>query len=125
MTHLLAILFLAFQPVELTAWDRVDLAELNSLYDEQGKLVLRQLVLWDDWGDGYHVRTYRLIKSPEHVPYQTNGRWRVTFSEEGTIRHVEAQTFTESWTQVDVEVVDRERLPKERRAELRTVKKGK
>ena len=55
---------LSATPVEDSLCEKVDLIEVNHFYDEQGKLVLDQLIFYD-WSpaDGrFQVRAWRLLK---------------------------------------------------------------
>ena len=119
-------LFLAsvcLNPVDDVASDRVDLVELNHLYDEQGKHVFDQIIFYD-WSarrGRYNVRAWRLLKHPHQMPHQDSrtGRYVATWRDGGVLRKVQAETMRESWTQHDPELVERAFLPKEQRRELR------
>ncbi len=112
-------------PTEDIARDRVDLIEINHLYDEQGRLVFDQIIFYD-WSPAlsrYNVRAWRLLKNPAQIPHRN---WRqqrfVTVWHDGEVlRKVEASSLRESWTQYDPELVEREFLPKDRRRELRKI----
>jgi hypothetical protein len=98
------------------------LVELNHFYDEQGHLVFDQIIFYD-WSpaDARHtVRAWRLVKSPDRVPYRDDFSrcWRVTWQDDFILRDVRAPAFRETWTQYDPELAEREILPKERRKEL-------
>jgi hypothetical protein len=107
------------------AFDRVDLIEINHFYDEQGRLVLDQLIFYD-WSpsDGrYHVRAWRRVSSPAQIPLRD---WRSgdyvaiwhDSKERDVLREVRARSVRETWTQYDPELVEREFLAQEKRRDL-------
>jgi hypothetical protein len=101
--------------------DQVEVCELNHFYDENGKLVFEQLIFldWCPRECRYQVRDWRLLKSAEKAPsLAPNGLWTTTWHDGGVLRQVRAHAFRESWTQWDVELVERSVLPKEMRREL-------
>ena len=109
-------------PTEPVTQDAVDLIEVNHFYDEHGKLVFDQVIFYD-WSAAtsrYHVRAWRLLKSPGQVP-RRNWKRRdfVSLWHDGDmLRQVRATSMRETWTQYDPELMDREHLPKQRRREL-------
>jgi hypothetical protein len=120
----LVLAAIASNPPENVVSDRVDVIEVNHFFDEHGKLVFDQ-ILYYDWSKAdsrYHVRAWRLLKSPAQIPqkdYQ-RGDYVATFYDGDSMRTIRAGNVRESWTQYDPELVEREALPKERRRELRT-----
>ena len=123
-------------PVELTAEDRVDVAESNFFYDENGRLVFQQIIYYD-WcprAERYQVVAWRIVKvdtsklprepCPGYVPERDWGRggYVSLWNEGDVLRRVRADSFRESWTQYDPELAEREVLAKEKRAELRRIK---
>ena len=118
-------LFLAsvcLNPVDDVATDRVDLVELNHLYDEQGKHVFDQIIFYD-WSarsGRYNVCAWRLLKHPHQVPHwdSKTGRYVALWRDGRLLRKVQAKTMRESWTQHDPELIERAFLPKEQRREL-------
>lgn len=111
------------------AVDRVDLIEVNHVYDFAGKSVLVQAVFYD-WRQGeYQARAWRLLKVDDSrerrlLPGQRperdwrTGEWVLLFADGQLLREVRAAAFRESWTQYDVERAERDRLPQERRGGL-------
>lgn len=118
----LALALLAALPRERdVAHDWVERLELNNFYDDQGRLVFTQMV---GWHETEHVRFWRMVKDSDLVVERDHAHqgYTLTFRDGGLLRRVHARSYDESWTQYDVEVADREYLPKERRLELRTWK---
>jgi hypothetical protein len=118
----LAVSLFAVLPSEQIACDRVDLVEVNHVYDAQGKPVLVQAVFYDfrpQQGD-YQVRSWRLLKTDDQRPHRDfrRGDWVMMFHDGGLMREVRAGAFRETWTQYDVERWERERLPQEHRVGL-------
>lgn len=106
--------------------DQVDLVEINHFYDEQGRLVLDQIIFYD-WSAAqarYQVRAWRLLKTPAQIPRRDwNGKQFVAIWHDGdTLRKVRANQLRESWTQYDPELVEQQYLAKEKRVELRRVR---
>lgn len=114
MTTLL--LLLTVLPTPGVACDRVDLVEVNHVYDDNGKHTFSQLIFYDRG----NVRAWRLLKNCNHRPERDprSGEWVTIFHDGGLLREVRAACFRERWTQWDVELDERERLPKERRIDL-------
>lgn len=98
--------------------DSVCVLEINSYFDDEGRLVFSQLIGWED---NDTVRFWRLAKEPSHVPSRdwANGGYRVTFTDGERVRTVTAASFRETWTQWDVELANRSVVPPEQRRELR------
>jgi hypothetical protein len=112
-------------PVEEVALDRVDLIELNHFYDEQGRLVLDQLIFYD-WSpvdSRYHVRAWRLLRTPAQIPLRN---WRDRnfvaiwhdCKDRDVLREVHARMLRETWTAYDPELVEREFVPQDKRRDL-------
>ncbi|QDV65836.1 hypothetical protein [Crateriforma conspicua] len=101
---------------------RVDLIELNHFVDEEGREVFRQLIFydWSDQQNRFLVRSWRLIKSADHLPKRSwNPRgYFASWRENGSIRRVEASQFRETWTQKDPEKQNRRWLPEDQRKAL-------
>jgi hypothetical protein len=120
---ILALLLLAIIPQELTATDHVDVAELNHFYDYEGRLVFDQVIFWnwDENHERYQVSAWRLAKNQTYRPerdWQFGGyvcRW----DDGELIRVVRAESYRETWLQYDVELAERDVLPKTSRRELR------
>lgn len=113
------LILLSVVPRGLVLEDHVDLVEVNHFYDEQGRLVFDQIIWWGMYPDGLHVREWRNLMTggaaaslPVHIP---GGGYRSFWWDSDRLRLVTATTFTESWTQHDPELADREFVPKELR----------
>jgi hypothetical protein len=124
MLHTLALLTLLVVPRDDVARESVDLVELNHFYDENGNLVFDQVIFWD-WSERsarYQVRDWRLVRHEVQLPRpDCCGRkfWTVLWNDCGVNRAITAHAYRETWTQYDVELYEREILPKERRRKLR------
>lgn len=127
-TFSVACLFVALglNPTDDVAVDEVDLIEINHFHDEQGKPVFDQIIFYD-WSAAdsrYQVRAWRMLKTPAQIP-RKNWRdggyvavWHDTQNGD-VLRKVKSQSFRESWTQYDPELIEREFLPKEKRRDLK------
>ena len=112
-----------YQPVDDVTTDEVDLIELNHFYDEHGRLVFDQVIFYD-WSTvdcRYQVCAWRLLKTPAQIPHRHWSRdaFVTTWHDGEVLRQVCGNSFRETWTQFDPELVERDFLPKERRRELR------
>lgn len=109
--------------------DKVDLIEINHFYDEHGRLVFDQEIFWEwSWKDERHnVRAWRLIKVPEMIPSRdwSTGGYRALWMDGSDMREVKSDFIRETWEQFDVELLEREFLPKEKRRELKAAKMDK
>lgn len=108
--------------------DQVDVIEVNHFHDDCGRLVFTQVIFWD-WSESeyrYHVRAWRLVKQSQQLPHRDHARggYAATWQDGEIIRQVYAQGVRETWTQYDVEIVERETFPVERRRPLRNFHKG-
>jgi hypothetical protein len=105
---------------------RVDLIELNHFVDDEGREVFRQLIFydWSQQHQEFHVRGWRLIKSDAQLPQQRWNQsqhqqcWRCRWYDAGLQRQVWAPKMRETWSQLDPERVNRERLPEDQRRPL-------
>lgn len=122
MIAALIIAALATVPNEGCVCDSVGRLEQNAFYDSEGRLVFKQLVGWDFYPEEntWHVRFWRMVKSEELVPRRDwrQGGYVVRFNDDGVFREIRAASFADSWTQEDVELIDREKLPQEMRRGL-------
>jgi len=127
MSIQIAVCLAAFtlSPADEVTVDEVDLVELNHFYDDQGRLVFDQVIYYD-WSpihSRYQVRDWRLLKSSTQIPLRD---WRgggyvsewEDFKQRNGMRRVKAKSLRETWTQHDPELVEREFLAQEKRAEL-------
>ena len=118
----LALTVLAMLPPAGVVSDRVDLIEVNHVYDDLGNPVFRQAIFYD-WrlaAGAFEVRAWRLLKHADQRPVRDwdTGRWTMIFQDGDVLREVRAAFFYESWTQYDVEIDQRRRLPPEYRRGL-------
>ena len=108
--------------IEPASRKRVDLIEWNHFIDDEGREVFQQLIFYD-WSEQhrrFHVRAWRLIKSPSQRPRR---RWNPSrieccWNDGGRIRQVVAPSLRETWTQYDPERLNRRLLPEDRRIPL-------
>jgi len=127
MSIQIAVCMAAFtlSPADELTVDEVDLVEVNHFYDDQGRLVFDQVIYYD-WStvhSRYQVRDWRLLKTPTQIPLRD---WRdggyvsewEDFKQRNGMRRVKAKSLRETWTQHDPELVEREFLAQEKRAEL-------
>ena len=127
MSIQIAVCMAAFtlSPADEVTVDQVDLVEVNHFYDDQGRLVFDQ-VIYFDWSaqqGRYQVRDWRLLKTQTQVPLRD---WREggyvseweDFKQRNGLRRVKSKSVRETWTQYDPELVEREFLAQEKRAEL-------
>jgi hypothetical protein len=109
-------------PEKNVAVDHVDLIEVNHFYDENGKHVFDQVIFYD-WcsqENRHQVRAWRLVKSASQKPtrdWQGEG-YETVWHDGDVLRHVTSKLHRESWTQYDPELLERNALPKDQRAEL-------
>jgi hypothetical protein len=105
---------------ELRPAEHVDLIELNHYYDENGAHLLDQLIFydWDSREERYNIRAWRLLKTPSQMPRPINDGYETRFREGSGECHVTSDKFQETWTQYDVELLERRNLPRELRKEL-------
>ncbi|XZE54787.1 hypothetical protein SH139x_000766 [Planctomycetaceae bacterium SH139] len=122
MLLLLSTLLLSTCVKQHAVYDKVDLIEVNHYHDESGRHVFDQLIFYD-WHAGqnrFHVRAWRLIKEPGQTPMRDHDDkvWRVIWHDAGVLRHVEASSHRETWTQFDPELANRSYLPQDQRKDL-------
>lgn len=109
----LAAIVILFLPTDDVARDQVDVIELSHVYDDCGRLTIRQWIFWQD----DKVRAWRLVKGNQAVTRE-RGEYRLLWHDGELLRDVRAASYRETHCQYDPEVYDRERTPKERRREL-------
>jgi len=125
---LLTLLLLAEIPRDI-ARDNVDVIEVSHFYDDQARLVFRQDIFYDWSADDarYQVRAWRLIRETDSPTRQAlvpqrdwvHGGYTAIWQDGDLLRVVRAASFRETFLQYDVELAEREWLPKENRKELR------
>lgn len=113
---------IATVPHDFVARDTVDVLELNHFYDENGRPVFDQIIFWD-WSPEecrFQVRAWRLLRSPWQIPFYDHrrGQFITIWLDGDSLRRVAADSFRETWTQVDPEMAERASLPRESRREL-------
>lgn len=123
MGGMIALLLLSIVPYQSPAVvsRTVDVVELNSFYDDNGRLVFDQNI-FKDWSPStvrHEIRAWRLVRLPSQVPVRTTeGLWMTVWSENDKTYMIYARSLERTWTQHDPELIEREFLPKEKRKEL-------
>jgi hypothetical protein len=117
-----AWMLLLIVPFQGPVYDRFDLLETNHFYDDGGKLVFTQLIVWEWCGSCHRVQAWRMLKDadgPWPAWSHSKGEWQAVWKDSGqggeVIRCVTAPSHIETWTQHDRELEDRERFPQEQR----------
>lgn len=141
----LLLSLLTILPIDKDHTEYASMAEINSFYDDKGKLVFDQIIFRDQH---YHVRDWFLLpnrpvdKTPEQIkewegkeglpyipPYvgwttltfrKVDNKTLIWFTEKGgdTYRVI-VETVVRTHSQHDPELLDREFVPKENRSKLR------
>lgn len=124
MTALVLVWMLTSGSKEAVIEERVDTQEINYVFDNQGKLVLDQIIWyrWRWWNGKYecHLVDWRLcFKCPGcyYVDRLPSGDRRTVFYDEksGVIRIIIAKVHDETRSLYDREMTERDRLPEARR----------
>jgi hypothetical protein len=106
--------------------DCVSSIELNHFYDEQGRQVFEQCIFreWNRLAERENVVAWRLVKTPNQIPQfdWSRGCYRTVWFDGDFFRDISSRSLTETWTQYDPELYEREFLPKEQRRELSSPK---
>lgn len=116
--------------------DDVEIIELNHLYRDDGILILDQYIFWE-WDNSskerkliktrtqtkYHVKLHghRVITWKPHkdkTVREHDGIYYLLFHDNKILRKVTSKNFVETWTTVDPEVEERNRLGKHLRRGL-------
>ncbi len=107
--------------------DHVDLIEVNHHYDENGWLVMDQVIFyqWCPVKSRYRVRDWRPLKSFTQVPTKdhSSGKFITTWKDGRNYRRITADQFRETWTAFDPELIDSLKSPKQYRKTLIKPKK--
>jgi len=107
--------------------DHVDLIEVNHHYDENGWLVMDQVIFyqWCATKSRYRVRDWRPLKSFTQVPTKDfrTGKYITTWKDGRNYRRITADQFRETWTAYDPELIDSLQSPKQYRKTLIKPKK--
>ncbi|MAG01759.1 hypothetical protein CMI42_00310 [Candidatus Pacearchaeota archaeon] len=104
------------------AKDKADILELNHYFDDNGKRVFDQIILWN-WhhSEGeHHVFAWRFAKQPGQIPQRnwSKNNYTIQWLDGKTLRYVESDSQRETWTQYDPEVHDRTFFRQSQRREL-------
>ena len=122
VASILTVASMGASPVETHLVDRVDLIEINHLYDLQGRLVINQLIFyqWDSASQRFQVRAWRLLKSDDQLPRKSwnQDQYICLWRDMNVHRKVYAHNVRETWTTYDPEVMERNLFPIEHRSEL-------
>lgn len=117
---MLATLLLALVPMSDIVTDRVDVIELNFVYDERCQKVLSQWIFWN-WCEAdrrHRVVAWSMRRKGESATATSDG-WRLRFTDRcGVQREVTATSYREIHSQWDRELDDRSVLPVESRKGL-------
>ena len=97
--------------------EEVHSIEINHFYDDKAKLIFTQFIFWDSYDDTLFVRDWRLVKKESRFPQVNyrNNRYELTWIDGEYFRKVYTNHVYHTWTQRDVEYVNRDVLPKEDR----------
>ena len=126
-------MLLAILPHESAARESCDRLEVNSFYDSDRTLVFDQLLFYDWAGERYQLRSWRMVKwlvGPNREPRadmlprlnHATGLYECRWIDGDVERVITAPVVSYSRTTYDVELTEREFLPKEMRRELRNPK---
>ncbi|HEX5102705.1 MAG TPA: hypothetical protein VFV87_02780 [Pirellulaceae bacterium] len=115
MYALLAAAAIGLLPLDFVTTDTADVIELNHFYDGDGRPVFDQVIFWQ-WHEregAYHVLAWRLWKTPAQSPWRDwlRGGYAMAWFDGERLRVVRATSFTETWTQHDPELDDRQYFP--------------
>jgi hypothetical protein len=96
----------------------VDVIELNHVYDHRCEIRFHQLIYWR-WHVSdrkYHVAHWRMVDEHYYVAMNVIG-WRDSYQmpDFGQRYTVDANSYRETWTQYDREVLDHQEWPVDRR----------
>jgi hypothetical protein len=119
---------ISFTPPRPAIVDEVDLAVINHVFDEEGRVALDQIIYYD-WSSRegrFQVRDWRLLKHPAQIPLRN---WRSNNyvavwqdpNQKDVLRRVHAKILCETWTAFDPELLERDYLPQEKRRCLQKV----
>lgn len=101
--------------------DRVDLIEVNHVFSPEGRPTFAQCIFYTWQNERYEVVAWRGLKSADQWPHRNyvRGGFTTIWYDGDVLRRVDAYAIRETWTQYDVELAEREILPKHLRRELR------
>lgn len=114
-----AVILASMLPAPGPVEDRVDLIEVNHVYNAKGEHVFDQAIYyeWSSRHSCYQVRDWRLLKDDSQIPVRnwSRGDFQAVWKDGSVFRCVRTPIVRESWTQYDPEVRDRKRLPRRHR----------
>ena len=118
------VVMLTMPQVDLATQEYCDVLEVNVVYDEKGREILRQLIGWDksESPNGFSVVFWRLITQESMYPqlsYATQ-MYSSEWHDGDTFRRVKSSKRWVRHLQYDVEIFDRRHMPKEHRRGLTT-----
>jgi hypothetical protein len=109
-------------PRDTVAREACDLTEVNSFYDDMGRLVFDQLLFfdWSHESGRYQLRAWRMVKNQSQLPTfsEARQRYECRWMDGDLERVVSSKAVRRSFTQFDPELTEREFLAKEQRREL-------
>lgn len=100
--------------------ERVDLIELNHFYDDRGKPVFTQYIIYE-WNDGhaeYHVRNFLMEEKILFFKNHFAGLYTIILPETRVQVKITSQNFKESWTQIDPERINKKKLDENLRVKI-------
>jgi hypothetical protein len=99
--------------------DEVSVIEKNAFFDDAGRHVFDQFVFWRKGEERpFDVSDWRLAKGQSITRDFARNRWTMTWHDGQVTRRVEARMYRETFRQYDIELTERDHLPKERRLTL-------
>jgi hypothetical protein len=108
------------------AVDTCQTIDRNTFYDDQGRVVFEQMLFWEVRDEKEVIKDWRLIKehTPDVVHDFARNEYTLTFHDGDATRVVRAKKYRETHFQHDIELRNRDVLPKEYRTllqKLRTI----
>lgn len=103
-----------YGPVETT----VDSIEVNHFFDENGKPIFSQIILWEHSEQWVTLIAWRLLKCSRMVPVRRGEFYEVLWHDGVILRRVRSRAWFETWTQYDPELLARNKMPRDSRREL-------
>jgi|TARA_Y100000296_G_C5050666_1_gene194658 hypothetical protein len=106
-------------PDDTVVVDVCNVIERNNYYDDNGKKIFTQIVFWnfDRVSTRFVVLAWRYDEGQIRIEPR-NGKTRITWLDDDTMRCVIGGKFNETWTQYDPEVFDRQFTPEANRPGL-------
>lgn len=111
-------LLLALLPHQELSIQPVDVIEVNHPIDiATGKETFSQFLFRDYDGGDFPITDWRLCGDKRLTKH--GDHWRLTWVDGGRIKSVRADSVIETYTDFDPELLERERVPREKRKMLR------